>query len=199
MSGFPDLRTSLPDGAPLLIRAARPDDAELVRLGFAQLSDRSRHFRFLRAMPRLSDADLAFLAHPESESQEAIGALDLNSEPPTPVGLARYVLLPGSGHRAELSVTVVDSHQGRGLGTLLIGCLAWHAERRGVDCFVALVASRNTAMLDLLGELGGVVDADFDDELQLIVPLHADPEAFPDTPAGRAVRTAHHLADAAIR
>jgi len=195
MTGFPERTTVLRDGTRVLLREGRPEDAPLVRLGFAQLSDRSRHFRFLRNMPRLSDDDLSFLT--SADTNEVLGALDLGSDPPEPVGLARYVRLPGRAHTAEVAITVVDSHQGRGLGALLFGCLSWQARRTGIDGFVALVHSRNRAMRDLLRDLGAVTEEDHGDELQLFLPLHADPAHYPETPAGEAFRTAYALSEGA--
>ena len=192
MAGFPERTTTLRDGTPVLLREARPEDVPLVRLGFDQLSDRSRQFRFLRAMPRLSDDDLSFLAG--ADGNEVIGALDLSGEEPEPVGMARYVRLPGRPDAAEVAITVVDSHQGRGLGTLLFGCLAWQAERSGLKGFVALVHHGNRQMRSLLEDLGATVEEDMGSELQYHMPLHADPAGFPATPAGDAFRAAHALA-----
>ena len=177
MAGFPERTTTLRDGTPVLLREARPEDVPLVRLGFDQLSDRSRQFRFLRAMPRLSDDDLSFLAG--ADGNEVIGALDLSGEEPEPVGMARYVRLPGRPDAAEVAITVVDSHQGRGLGTLLFGCLAWQAERSGLKGFVALVHHGNRQMRSLLEDLGATVEEDMGGELQYHMPLHADPYSFP--------------------
>lgn len=195
MSGFPERRTTLRDGTPVLLREARASDAPLVRMGFEQLSDRSRQFRFLRAMPRLSDDDLAFLA--SAEMNEVIGAADLGSDPPEPVGLARYVRLPGRAHSAEVAVTVVDSHQGKGLGTLLLGCLAWQAWRAGIEGFVALVHARNLPMREMLRELGAVTEEDHGEELQLYLPLSGEADAYPRSPAGEAFRAAYALAEGA--
>lgn len=195
MAGFPDRTTILRDGTRVLLREARPEDAPLVRLGFGQLSDRSRQFRFLRAMPRLSEDDLSFLAG--ADGNEVIGALDLTTDPPSPVGIARYVRLPGRPEAAEVAITVVDSHQGRGLGTLLFGCLAWQAERSGLRGFLALVQLGNRQMRDLLEDLGAVVEDDHGSELQYLLPLHADPSDFPLTPAGDGFRAAHALAEGA--
>jgi len=195
MAGFPERTTTLRDGTPVLLREARAEDAPLIRLGFSQLSDRSRQFRFLRIMPQLSEDDLSFLT--SVDTNEVIGALDLGADPATPVGLARYVRLPGRAHTAEVAITVVDSHQGRGLGTLLFGCLAWQAERTGVDGFVALVHVRNRAMRNLLRDLGATTEEDHGDELQLFLRLHPDPDRYPDSPAGDAFRAAYALADRA--
>lgn len=201
MAGFPERRTRLRDGTPVLVRAARPDDAALVRLGFAQLSDRSRQFRFLRAKPRLLDDDLAFLA--AADGALALGALDLSRDPPEPVGLARYVLLPARPEAAEVAITVIDSHQGRGLGTLLFGCLAAAAASAGLACFMAFVHPRNRAMRALLDDLGATAetgDAAGDAAgIEYRLPLRADPAEYPDTPAGAAFRAAHALMRAGNR
>lgn len=196
MAGFPTLRTALDDGTPILIREVGPADAELVRMGFAQLSDQSRQFRFLRAMPDLSDDDLAFLAAPGAAAQEALGALDLSGDPPAPVALARYVGLPGRPGSAELAITVIDSHQGRGLGSILFGCLAWHARQGGLDSFVALVSERNHAMRGLLTGLGATAQAMGRGELEFVLPIRAEAHDWPDTPPGRAFTRTWRLADA---
>jgi RimJ/RimL family protein N-acetyltransferase len=195
MSGFPDRTTTLRDGTRVLLREAGPEDAPLVRLGFDQLSDRSRQFRFLRAMPRLSEDDLSFLAG--ADGNEVIGAMDLTTDPPEPAGMARYVRLPGRPGTAEVAITVIDSHQGRGLGTLLFGCLAWQAERTGITGFVALVHQANRQMRRLLDDLGAVVEEDTGGELEYFLPLRADPSGYPATPAGEAFRAAHALAERA--
>ena len=193
MAGFPERTTTLRDGTRVLLREARPEDAPLVRLGFDQLSDRSRQFRFLRATPRLSEDDLSFLAG--ADGNEVIGALELGGEEPVPVGMARYVRLPARPETAEVAITVIDSRQGRGLGTLLFGCLAWQAQRSGLTGFVALVHHANRQMRGLLEDLGAEVEEDMGGELQYLLRLPADPSAYPDTPAGDAFRAAHALAE----
>jgi RimJ/RimL family protein N-acetyltransferase len=195
LTGFPDRTTALRNGTRLLLRAARPEDGPLVRLGFDQLSDRSRQFRFLRAVPRLSEDDLSFLAG--TGANEVIGALDIGTDPPTPAGLARYVRLPLRDREAEVAVTVVDRYQRRGLGTLLFGCLAWQAERTGLRVFIALVHHANAQMRRLLEDLGARIEEDLGGELQYVLPLHRDPGTYPATPAGDAFRAAHALAEGA--
>jgi RimJ/RimL family protein N-acetyltransferase len=195
MAGFPERETTLRDGTPVPLREARPEDAPLVRMGFAQLSDRSRQFRFLRATPRLSDDDLSFLAG--ADTNEVIGALDLSGVRPEPVGLARYVRLPSRHEVAEVAVTVVDSHQDRGLGTLLFGCLAWQAARCGLRGFAALVHHENDRMRRLLEDLGATFEEDHGAELTNLLVLHEDSSRYPATPAGGGFRDAAALAGGA--
>jgi ribosomal protein S18 acetylase RimI-like enzyme len=64
----------------------------------------------------------------------------------------RYVMLqPG---RAEAAFTVVDQHQGRGLGTVLLRHLAAIAAGAGIDEFVAEVLPDNTPMLEVFEHSG---------------------------------------------
>lgn len=187
------LTTTLRDGTPVLIRPVVPGDAPLVALGFAQLSDDARQFRFLRAIHRLSDEDLWYFTHPDHRAHEAIGALDLSGAEPAPAGVARYVVEPDVPARAEVAITVIDRMQRLGLGTLLFGVLARIAVRRGLTQFVALVHSENRAMIDLLRDLGATRVANHGVEREYALPLHADPARYPATAAGDAFRAAYAL------
>ena len=189
------IRTGLRDGTPVLIRPIEPEDAGLLQLGFSHLSDEARQFRFLRVVPQLSEDDLWFLTHPDHDGHEALGAADLSSDPPEPAGVARYVRLPDTPTAAEMAVTVVDDHQGRGLGTLLFGLLARVALSRGIDTFVALIHAENTGMRALLTDLGAQRVATHGTEREYRLPLQADPSRYPDTRAGDVFRTASRLAE----
>jgi RimJ/RimL family protein N-acetyltransferase len=166
----------------------------LLRVGFEHLSDRSRYFRFLRAVPRLSERDLRELSHPDHDGHEAIGAVDIGADPPEPAGIARYLRLPDRPERAELAVTVVDAYQGRGLGTLLFALLTRIAAAHGIAGFVALIHAENSGMRDLLLDLGAERTAVHGTEREYLMPVHADPARYPDSAAGRAFRAAWPLA-----
>lgn len=191
------METALRDGTPVLIRKLCPEDADLIRIGFEQLSDRSRQFRFLRAMPKLSDSDLDAIIHPDRDGDLAIGALALGAVPAAPAGLARYVCLPDRPDRAEVAVTVVDRYQGRGLGTLLVAVLSRLACKRGLAAFVGLVSARNRRMRALFAELGARPVRQDGGEIEYEMPLHIDPADYPATPAEDAMRRAARLVAAA--
>ena len=193
------IHASLKDGTPVLIRPIEPADAGLLKLGFSHLSDEARQFRFLRAVPQLSEEDLWFLTHPDHDGHEALGAADLSTEPPEPVGVARHVRLPDDPATAEVAVTVVDDHQGRGLGTLLFGLLARVASSKGIDGFVALIHAENSGMRTLLADLGAIRTATHGTEREYRLPLHTDPSRYPDTQAGHAFRAAYRLAEGKLR
>lgn len=188
------VRTTLKDGTPVLICRCRPEDKHLLEIGFAHLSDQSRYFRFLRPITKLSDRDLEYLTKTQGSDHIAFGALDLSAEP-LPIGIVRYVRLPEEPTAAEIAVTVVDSHQGRGLGSLLIGVLAGYAVINGLQTFVALVLANNEPMLRLFKELGATIPMVGGAERQLRIPLHRDPAHYPRTAVGDAFRRAYALSN----
>ena len=188
------VRTTLKDGTPVLICRVRPEDKHLLEIGFAHLSERSRYFRFLHPIAKLSDQDLDYLTSVDGAGHLACGALDLTAEP-LPIGIARYVRLPEEPAEAEIAATIVDSHQGRGVGSLLIGALAACAVTNGIQTFVAHVHAGNDPMLRLFDKLGATITVFRGAERQLRIPLHRDPAHYPRTPVGDAVRRAYALSN----
>ncbi|EKE44371.1 acetyltransferase [Oceaniovalibus guishaninsula JLT2003] len=198
---IPPITTALRDGTPVLLRTVTPDDAPLVEQGFAQLSDSSRQFRFLRAMPRLGAEDLRFLTHPDHTSHEAIGAGVIEGSAIRPAGIARWLRLPpvaGDPPQAEFAITVIDAWQRRGLGSLLLGLLARDASGHGFRRFSALVHAGNAGMIGLIQGLGGTMLSAHGTEREYAFDIHTDPANYPDTRAGDVFRRAYGLtADAA--
>lgn len=157
-----DGRTAmLPDGAPIVIRPVRPDDASLLTDGFARLSEQSRRSRFLMGKNELTAAELRYLTEVDHHDHEALAALSDGRG----IGIARYVRDDRNPCRAELAVTVVDEWHGRGVGSLLLSELATRALREGISRFTALVSADNGAARGVLQKLGRavqVVAAEFD-------------------------------------
>ena len=193
----------LPRGGKALIRPVVPADRALLQAGFARLSERSRFFRFMRPIERLSETELDVLTDLADPRQRAIGALGLISSGDTgepeqePAGVARYVRLPDRPDMAEVAVVVVDSYQGQGLGGLLLGALAKWAAAEGVVAFTAITHSENRAMLGLFLSVGARIVGASGAERELEIPIYADPARYPATPTGDAFRRAYRLASVA--
>jgi len=191
---------ALAGGGAVLVRPVVPADRALLQAGFARLSERSRFFRFMRPIERLSDMELDVLTDLADARQRAVGALGLigkdgAAEPEqAPAGIARYVRLPDRPDMAEVAVVVVDEYQGQGLGGLLLGALAKWAAAEGVVAFTAITHSENRAMLGLFLAVGAKVVGASGAERELEIPIYADPARYPATPTGDAFRTAYRLA-----
>lgn len=160
----------LSTGERVLVRDVRPGDLDALTVGFARLSDQSRFFRFLDAHPSLTKADLSRVTQGNDADRMAIGALS-DATPPEPLGIARYIRLSDPDDHAEVAVTVVDSHQRRGLGRLFLRVLASHAQANAITAFVAYVHAQNRGMLALLRGLGAVQVSRHGTEVELRLPL----------------------------
>jgi GNAT superfamily N-acetyltransferase len=144
----------LPDGTKLLVRQVRPDDRELLRVGFQHFGPKSRYQRFFTAKSELSESDLRYLTDVDGTDHFAIGAVSFDPHGGAqPVGIARYVRLKSGGEVAEPAIAVVDEMQGRGVGKLLLHELSDAAYSRGVRRFRCSVLSSNAAMSTVLHEL----------------------------------------------
>ncbi len=138
----------------MLVRALRPDDAPGLAEAYEQLSDTSRYRRFFTAQPHLSEQSLAFLTGVDHHDHEALVAVAPGSG--QPVGVARFIRSPREPDQAEVAVTVLDSWQRRGLGTVLLCELAQRAEEEGIRYFVAEILAENRPMLTLARQLGDI-------------------------------------------
>ena len=145
---------SLKYSETVLIREVGPGDRDLLKVGFDHLSPQSRHFQFLYAHPKLTDAELGIFAAMNGADHVAIGALKQSGSNVVPFGIARYVRLVPGDRVAEFADTIVDDHKGLGLGSLLLGVLAKHAVLNGVTESSALVDGANDDLLGLLDAIG---------------------------------------------
>jgi GNAT superfamily N-acetyltransferase len=146
-------REEIRDGSAVDIRSIEPGDKDLLREAFQRLSERSRYERFLSPIDRLGPGMLRYFTEVDHRDHEALIAID----PATThlVGVARYVR-EENPDVAEAAITVADAWQGRGLGTLLLQCLAERARDEDVKAFSAYALAANDDMLDLLRRLGPV-------------------------------------------
>ncbi len=141
---------ALRDGTTVSLRPALAEDRRPVEDYLIGLSDESRRLRFGsasvdvgeiagRVVSGNDDEHLALLAWHGGGGGSVVGG-------------AQYFRLGGS--RAEVSLSVADAYQGRGLGTLLLTRLASAAEREGIERFVAYVAPANHRMIDVFRDCG---------------------------------------------
>lgn len=163
----------LADGITVWIRLIRPEDAEELKRGFAELSPESRYRRFLTSTNELSDAMVRYFTNVDGEHHLALVAFvespDLKFE--RGVGVGRFVRIDDQPEVAEAAITVVDDFQRRGLGKLMLTSLIEAAAERGVRKFRAEVLAANTPIRHLLHEVGGVEVASGDGTISYDVPI----------------------------
>lgn len=148
---------TLRDGTAVLIRPLDPADRDELVERYRTLSPRSRRLRFVSAPSHLSPALLDHLLDVDFVDRYAVVAT-LVDEPGSPsVGVARFFRSGEEPTHADAAVTVVDEHQGRGIGTLLLTELVRAAIGGGIDCFTADVLWENHDLLASLRAVGAVV------------------------------------------
>ncbi len=145
-------RITLRSGDPVLVRALRADDGPGLAEAFEQLSETSRYRRFFAVKPLLSEQSLAYFTDVDHHDHEALVAVAPGSG--QLVGVARFIRTPSEPDQAEVAVTVIDSWQRRGLGTVLLRELAQRAAAEGIGQFTAEILAENRPMLTLAHRLG---------------------------------------------
>ena len=125
----------------MLVRAICPDDAPGLAEAYEQLSETSRYRRFFAAKPHLSEQSLAYFTNVDHHDHEALIAVAPGSG--QLVGVTRFIRDPRQPDQAEVAVTVIDSWQRRGLGTVLLRELAQRAAEEGIRHFTAEILADN--------------------------------------------------------
>jgi RimJ/RimL family protein N-acetyltransferase len=154
---------TLRDGARVRVRPLVPADRDWIMRGFAMLSEESRYNRFLAPVRTLSPRVLRRLVDTvDGDRHVALVMFEVpQTGPEAPIGVARFVRLAGEPECAEVAVTIVDRHQGKGAGTVLVDALVDRACRVGVACFSATMASGNLASERLLTRVGDVARREY--------------------------------------
>jgi RimJ/RimL family protein N-acetyltransferase len=141
--------TVLPDGRPVHLRMARPDDRARLAAFHARLSKETVYFRYLSAKPKLADRWLDAFTHVDPSRHVIVFALEGDDV----IAMASYDRC-GDTDGAEVAFVVDDAHQNHGIGTLLFAQLAALARAHGIHTFVADTLARNDAMLAVFRDSG---------------------------------------------
>jgi RimJ/RimL family protein N-acetyltransferase len=142
---------ALRDGACVVVREIRPEDAPALQRLVGRSSERSIELRFFGPMRELSEEKARRFAKVDGKDRFALVALDPDDEGEI-VGVVRYER-EGDSEGAEYAALVEDRFQGRGLGIGLTRRLIEAAQERGIKRLHALVLRENSRMLRLLRSL----------------------------------------------
>lgn len=180
----------LADGSAVSVRALVPADRDELAARYGQLSSRSRRLRFVSAPMHLSERLLDHLVDVDYVDRHALVAT-LVDEPGSPsVGIARYVRSASDPTVADAAVTVLDAHQGRGIGTVLLVSLVEAAMANGIAAFTADILWDNTELLDALLAVGARVMPGEPGLATVRVDLPPKPSALRGTPLHEVMRMA---------
>jgi RimJ/RimL family protein N-acetyltransferase/AcrR family transcriptional regulator len=139
----------LRDGTQVVIRLARPEDAEGVAHMHERSSEATRFQRYFTPITDWREDQLRRVAG--GHRGATLVAVNWRGDI---VGLGNvFPDHPGETSTAEIAVIVEDAWQGRGLGTRLLRHLVELARRQGFHDVVALVLASNSGMVQLLERL----------------------------------------------
>ena len=186
-------RVPLADGGEVGLHPLSPKDAPGLQAGLQRLSPLSRYRRFGRPVSRFSAEELRYLTAVDQRHHVAWGASDLNAPGRRGIGVARFVRLADRPGTAEIALTVVDAHQRRGLGTLLLALLWRLGRAQGLRRFSGQIQAGNAPMLAILAQFEGRIEASTGDCIDVSARLPETLDGFPDSALGRKAR------DAALR
>eukprot|EP00033_Pygsuia_biforma_P003957 GCRY01004335.1.p1 GENE.GCRY01004335.1~~GCRY01004335.1.p1 ORF type:complete len:548 (-),score=25.18 GCRY01004335.1:244-1887(-) len=135
----------------LLLTPITPEDAPLIQEGLERMSDDSRFLRFCRNVNQLTPSEVFYLTHLDYRNHFAITARLLPSL--LGVGVARFIRCQNEPNVAEYALTVVDKHQGHGIGRCLLQAMSAIALEKGIQYFRAYVHPSNTRVLSVLNKM----------------------------------------------
>ena len=144
---------SLFDGTPVVIRPIRPDDAALEQEFVRGLSEDSRYNRFMGQLRELAPRKLRYLTTIDYDQHMALIATVERDGCEVEIGVARYVVTPGSDS-CEFAIAVDDAWQGTGVAGILMLELMAVARGRGLKTMVGYVLASNHKMLKFCHQLG---------------------------------------------
>ena len=124
-----------------LLPTDRPEYVELL----SKLSKESRRLRFFTgSLP--SEKLINYLLGIDFINHFAWVVLDRSTNPHEGCGVARLIRNEADSSRAEAAFAVIDTRQGKGIGTIMLGAIGVAASALGVTTVTAEILNENAAM-----------------------------------------------------
>jgi protein lysine acetyltransferase len=145
-AGLVPVPIALADGTRLRLRPVFPDDKQRLLDASALASAQTRYRRFFTA-GEISAATARYLTEVDYVDHFVWVAID---DDDVAIAGVSYVRSHVDDTVADISFSVFDEFQGRGIGTLLMGAVSVAARRSGISHFTADVLAENKPMLAIL-------------------------------------------------
>lgn len=175
---------TLRDGARVILRPIRPQDAPLLQEGFKRLSSQSVYLRFLETFREMTDEQARQLATVDYHHCMAfVGAVEEDGQERLVVS-ARYAVpdlsQPGV---AETAIVVRDDYQGRGLGSFSMRHLLHYARVQGIHTIQGTIHVSNDRVMNFIRKSGLVFEKEILEPGVWLVHIRL-PEAEPGSQDG---------------
>lgn len=155
---------------PVTIRPIRPTDRVMEAEFVQQLSSKNKQFRFLGGIKELTAGVLNTFYDVDFDQSAAFVAVIVEGGKETEIGVARYAPNTLDDVR-EMAITVADSWQDTGVGTLLAWRLIGFARSQGIMKLYSVDRADNTHMQQFADVLGMSAQQDPDAVHQVIYEL----------------------------
>ncbi len=146
-------RIVLKDGSRVFLRPIKPSDGPLILDLFRRLSPETIYFRFLTHLEHLRPEMLKNLVEIDYVTHFGLAAVVTEGGEEAIVGTCRYIVTEGTD-RAELTVTLRDDWQRKGLGSLMAAKVVAVARTKGIAVMEIAFDYRNEGMKRVFASLG---------------------------------------------
>lgn len=149
MTGEATLTTR--SGLVLDVRPARPDDALLVAGFFEHVAPEDLRFRFLTALPHVTEEQIEAMTHVDHARTEHLLAFDAVTG-----DCVASAMLAGDAAMevAEVAISIAAERKGEGIGWTLLEHVARLARSRGFKRLQSIESRANHAAIELEREMG---------------------------------------------
>jgi len=139
------------DGRSVSVRAVRAEDKARLLEHFTQLSSVSLYYRFLGTRSSLTDEELDRFTRLDTAHAALVVTTGGGKE--SIIGFIQYVRIQDTS-RAQIACSVSDTHQGRGIGSLLLDLLSQIALTNGITEFEGDALPDNQRVLAIAAKNG---------------------------------------------
>jgi len=157
---------TLKNGERIPVRPIRPEDEPLIVRFHETLSDRTVYFRYLQMLnltQRVAHERLIRICFIDYDREIALVATGEDNLGNTEImGVGRLHKIKDTGD-AEFALVISDAHQGKGLGSAILGRLLDVARAEGISRVTAEIHAENNTMQAVCRKLGFQIFREFGD------------------------------------
>jgi GNAT superfamily N-acetyltransferase len=146
------IRQTLRNGLEVCIRAARPDDSDLLIEAFRKLDPESVYLRFFGPKKEFSAADVKRFR--EADFVNRVILICTVQKSGSEIAIASGTYVRSADAAAEVAFVVEEDYHRLGIARLLLTHLGKIATAAGIRTFIAEVLPHNSAMLNVFARCG---------------------------------------------